>query len=300
MSSAAVETISLQKRFGRNCVLDGLNLRVEQGAVFALVGPNGAGKTTTIRILLNIVEASGGMASVVGADSRALGPAQLERIGYVSEDQQLPGWMTVEQFLQYLSPFYSRWDSQLAATLIRQFHLPADRQLRHLSRGMRMKAALASSLAYRPELLILDEPFSGLDPLARDEFLEGVLENAENMTVLVSSHDLSEIESCASHIGYLDEGKLRISEETQSLAARFREVEVTLGDPAPANTPWPDTWLQPQTSAAVVRFVDSHYDATALDAHIRAAFPNARSVDVQPMALRGIFVALARTNRKAA
>ncbi len=251
-------------------------------------------------MLLDIVEPTAGAARVLGADSCKLGPALLQRIGYVSEEQQLPGWMTVPQFLQYLRPFYPKWDDTLAADLLRQFQLPAHTKIRNLSRGMRMKAALTSSLAYRPELLILDEPFSGLDPLARDEFLEGVLENAENMTVFVSSHDLAEIENCASHIGYLDDGRLRISEETQSLAARFREVEVTLADPVKPHAPWPDTWLRPETSAAVVRFVDSNYEPGTFAGQIRAAFPNAKQVDVQPMPLRKIFIALARTARKAA
>jgi ABC-2 type transport system ATP-binding protein len=117
-------------------------------------------------------------------------------------------WMTVGYLLAYLKPFYETWNDQRARELIRQFNLPLDRQIRHLSRGMRMKAALASSLAYHPRLLEVDEPFSGLDPLVREDLIEGLVESAEETTILISSHDLGEIESFASHIGYLDRGRL--------------------------------------------------------------------------------------------
>ncbi len=139
--------------------------------------------------------------------------------------------MTVEYLLAYLKPFYPTWDDARARQLVRQFDLPVDRQLRHLSRGMRMKIALASSLAYRPRLLIMDEPFSGLDPLVREDLIDGLLESAGETTILISSHDLGEIESFASHIGYLDRGRLQFSEEMASLTARFREVEVTVDSP---------------------------------------------------------------------
>ena len=121
---------------------------------------------------------------MLGIDSRRLGPREFAQIGYVSENQEMPEWMTVEYFLAYLQPFYPTWDDARAKELLRQFDLPLDRKLRHLSRGMRMKAALASSLAYRPKLIVLDEPFTGLDPLVRDEFIEGLLENAEETTIL--------------------------------------------------------------------------------------------------------------------
>src|SRR5947199_4533721 len=129
--------------------------------------------------------------------------------------------------MNYLKPFYPQWDAERAQELLRQFELPRDRKIRNLSHGMRMKAALASSLAYRPELIVLDEPFTGLDALVRDELIEGLLARAENTTILISSHDLAEIESFASHIGYLEGGRLRFSEELESLSARFREIVLT-------------------------------------------------------------------------
>jgi len=212
----------------------------------------------------------------------------------------MPTWMTVDYFMAYLKPFYPTWDDGRARELLTQFELPRDRKLKHLSRGMRMKAALASSLAYRPKLLVLDEPFSGLDPLMRDEFIEGLVETAEDTTMLISSHDLAEIESFATHIGFLNQGRLRFSQSLSALSDRFREVEVTL-DAAPGlPAPWPAEWLRPETSARVVRFVDSEFDHSRTIARVRRLFGDTARVDVTPMSLRSIFVALARESRKAA
>ena len=166
-----------------------------------------------------------------------------------------------------------------------------------------MKAALASSLAYRPRLLILDEPFTGLDPLVRDEFIEGLLEIAEGTTILISSHDIAEIETFASHIGYLDRGRIQFSEELTSLSARFREVEVTLDEGALDGLPtlplkWPQQWLHPQASATVVRFVESQFDETFTRAEIQRLFARVRNVAMKPMPLRSIFVTLAKAGRK--
>src|SRR5436305_10477684 len=119
--------------------------------------------------------------------------------------------------LAYYQNFYPRWDRSLEQQLVRQFDLPLNRKLKHLSRGMRMKAAFASSLAYRPELIVLDEPFSGLDPLVRDELIEGLIERAPETTIFLSSHDLAEIESFSTHVGFLEQGRLLFSEELAML-----------------------------------------------------------------------------------
>src|SRR5881396_2256778 len=230
--SCVIRTRDLSKKFHNTAVLDRLNLEVPPGSIYGLVGPNGAGKTTTIKVLMNIYPPSSGHSEILDTDSRRISPAQLAQIGYVSENQEMPGWMTVQYFMDYLGNFYPTWDRLLAADLLRQFELPLHRKLRHLSHGMRMKAALASSLAYRPRLMVLDEPFTGLDALIRDELIEGVLECADGATILISSHDLSEVESFASHIGYLDRGRLQFSEEMTSLVDRFREIEITLASPA--------------------------------------------------------------------
>jgi ABC-2 type transport system ATP-binding protein len=298
--SGVLRTIDLVKLFRGAKALDRLNLEVPAGSVYALVGPNGAGKTTAIKILMNILRPTLGSAEVLGADSRRLGPRDFATIGYVSENQDLPDWMTVEYFMAYLKPFYQTWDDSLAQAMLRQFDLPPNRPMRHLSRGMRMKAALASSLAYRPRLIVLDEPFTGLDPLVRDEFIEGLLENAEGTTILISSHDLGEIESFASHIGYLERGRLRFSEELNALSARFREVEVTVEDAPSLPTNWPSQWLHPEASAAVVRFIESQFDEIKTPAEIQRMFAGVRNIVMSPMTLRAIFVTLAKAGRQAA
>ena len=297
-----LRTNGLSKRYRRAPVLDGLDLEVSEGSVFGLIGPNGAGKTTTIKILMNILRATAGRAEVLGVDSRQLGPETLARIGYVSENQELPDWMTVKSFLAYLKPFYPAWDDARAADLVRQFDLPPDRKLRQLSRGMWMKAAFVASLAYRPKLLVLDEPFSGLDPLIREDLIHGILDSAGETTMLISSHDLAEIESFASHIGYLDRGRLQFSEEMTSLTTRFREIELTFESPAPRpdDRHWPSHWLRPEAMPAVVRFVETRFDPERTAREIRNLFHNVRHVSVNPMPLRAIFVTIARAKAAAA
>jgi ABC-2 type transport system ATP-binding protein len=224
--NSAIRTKNLSKRFRKVDALAGLNLDVAEGSIYAMVGPNGAGKTTTIKILMNIFQPTGGAAEILGIDSRKIAGRTLASIGYVSENQELPLWMTVAGFLGYLRPFYPTWDTRLEHELIQRFELPLERKLKDLSRGMRMKAVLAGSLAYHPRVIILDEPFSGLDPLVRDQLIEGLLQRAAESTTLVSSHDLAEIESFASHVGYMEQGQLRFSEDLSTLRARFREVEL--------------------------------------------------------------------------
>jgi ABC-2 type transport system ATP-binding protein len=299
--SDALRAIDLEKRFGNTVVLAGLNMAVPEGAVYGLLGPNGTGKSTTIKIFMNLIKPSGGRTEVFGRDSRRISPRRdLTRIGYVSENQEFPEWMTVEYFMAYLKPFYPAWDDDRAEELLRQFELPRNRKLRNLSHGMRMKAALASSLAYRPRLIILDEPFTGLDSLVRDEFIEGLLESADGATIFISSHDLGEIESFASHIGYLDRGLLQFSEEMSSLSQRFREIEVTLEEPLPRAGGWPATWLNVERSSSMVRFVEARFEQEKTMADIQRLFGAGRPMAVRPMPLRQIFVTLAKAGRKAA
>jgi ABC-2 type transport system ATP-binding protein len=295
-----IRTENLTKKFGRVHALAGLNLNVAEGAVYALVGPNGAGKTTAIKILMNIFGPTHGRAQVLGMESTQIAGGAFTSIGYVSENQQLPEWMRVGGLLAYLRPFYPSWDRDLEKELVKQFDLPLDRKLRHLSRGMRMKAALASALAYHPKLIVLDEPFTGLDPLVRDELIEGLLDRAEESTIFVSSHDLAEIESFASHVGYLEDGRLRLSEELGVLVERFREVEVTLNAPTTPRSKVPDSWMHVSTSAAVVRFVESRFDRERTSGDVRNLFGEVRDITYTPMSLRSIFLAMAKAGRNAA
>ena len=222
--SLAIETENLTKDFRGVRAVDSVNLRIPAGAIFGLIGTNGAGKTTLIKILVNVLRARTGRAFVLGTDSRHLSPRRFTEIGYLSENQELPGWMPVSYFLQYLRDFYPVWDDALANELLREFNLPLDRPLDKLSRGMRIKAALVSILAYRPRVVVLDEPFSGLDALVRDEVVQGLLTRSGDATVLISSHDLAEIETFASHIGYMEAGGLKFAEKLQALPIAFAEA----------------------------------------------------------------------------
>jgi ABC-2 type transport system ATP-binding protein len=278
-------------------VLSDLTLDVPAGSVFGLIGSNGVGKTTTIKILMNILKADAGEARVLGVPSRRLGPMEFQKIGYVSENQQLPGWMTIDYLLGYLQPFYPSWDAGHASVLLEQFNLPRDRRLSQLSRGMWMKTALLSSLAYRPRLLVLDEPFSGLDPVVREDLIESLIDSANETTLFISSHDLADIESFASHIAFLADGRLQFSEEMTSLAARFREIEVVVDSPVMLCDcrDWPTNWLRPETSPALVRFVESRFDPKRTTSEIRRVFNNVSQISLNPMPLRDIFVTLARS-----
>ena len=293
----AIRTESLSRKFGRTVAVDNLNLAVPEGAIYALVGANGAGKTTVIKLLMNIFRPTAGGAQVLGIECLRLAGNAFERIGYVSENQEMPDWMTVGAMLDYYRPFYPQWDRTLEQQLVRQFDLPLNRKLKHLSRGMKMKAAFASSLSYRPSIIVLDEPFSGLDPLVRDELIEGLIERAPETTIFLSSHDLAEIESFSSHVGYLEQGRLLFSEEMSVLAGRFRDVTVTLESPQPLPENLPSTWLQPQLTDRVFHFIHSGYQHQASEIELARVFPSARDITFDPMPLRQIFLAVAKSGR---
>jgi ABC-2 type transport system ATP-binding protein len=293
-----IETENLTRRFGRTEAVHELTLAVPEGSVCALLGSNGAGKSTTIKLLMNLLRPTAGSARVLGIDTLKLGERERAQIGYVSENQQLPLWMTVRQLLDYCRPFYPTWDRALEKNLLAQFALPEDRKLKHLSRGMLMKAALLSSLAYRPKLLVLDEPFSGLDPLVREEFVRGVLEVSESgsWTVLVSSHDIEEVERLCDRVVLLDAGRKALDETTETLQARFRRVEVTgaSGEKTPTST-----MLGWERAGALTRFVASDYAGEVTERFWREKFPGT-GVTTQPMSLREIFITLAKQSRATA
>jgi ABC-2 type transport system ATP-binding protein len=292
----AIATTGLGKRFGRTRAVDDLTLAVPEGAIFALLGPNGAGKTTALRTIVNVHPPTAGSARVLGVDSRRLGPAELSRIGYVSEGQSLPDWMRVRRLLAFCRTLYPTWNDDFAARLLRQFDLPLDARVRQLSRGMRMKASLLISIAYRPRLLVLDEPFSGLDPLVRDELVCGVLELAsqEGWTVLVSSHDVDEVERLADWVGVLNAGRLALAEPMATLQARFRRVYATVTGAGPADAA--PSWLDVERAGRQLSFVESAWDDGS-EGRLRERFGDA--VEIAPLSLREIFVALAKTFRLA-
>ncbi|MCF3652484.1 ABC transporter ATP-binding protein [Synoicihabitans lomoniglobus] len=277
----AIETTGLTRRFWRHTAVDHIDLTVPTGTVNVLIGANGAGKTTLLKTMLNLLPPSAGHARVLGTDSRRLAPAELRRIGYVSENQKPPDHLTVAGLMAYWRPLYPQWDRTLEAKLLRNFDLPLDRKLGQLSRGMAMKAALASVLAYRPELLVLDEPFSGLDPLTRDQLVEGMLDlvSREGCTVLVSSHEIAEVETLADRLILLDHGHLKLTETADALRARFRQVEVSGTSVSVPARVW-----QMKREGTFTRYIDPQFDLHTTPAGAR----------VTPLPLREIFIALLR------
>ena len=292
-----IQVKNLWKRFGRLDALRGLNLAVPNGSAYTLIGANGAGKTTTIKVLMNIIEPTSGSVQVLRVDSRRISTNELSRIGYVSENQDVPERLTVGEYLRYLRPFYKTWDRDLEASILRQLRLPVDRRIGHLSHGMRMKMGLACALPFRPELLILDEPFSGLDPLVRDEFMEQLLKQAGDMTILISSHELAEIDGVATHVGFLDQGRLLFQDSMLELTSRFREMRVTTEHPAREPKGIPPDWLEMKIEGNVVSFVDTQFSDEGLTERMELLIGEVRHIDTQPMSLRSIFTTLARAAR---
>jgi ABC-2 type transport system ATP-binding protein len=227
-----IETHGLCKNYERFAALHELTISVPEGSVFALLGASGAGKTTAIKILLNMISASSGNARVLGVDSRSLHPAVLAQIGYVSENQALPARLRVEDFFEYLRPCYASWDRALEQDLRDRLRLPPRRRIGELSHGMRLKMALACALPFRPKVLVLDEPLSGLDALARDEIIDGFLRQAGEMTVLISSHELDEVERFATDVAFLHEGRLLFQGSVAALAEHARPLFADADAPA--------------------------------------------------------------------
>lgn len=293
-----IDTNKLCKTYGRVQVLDNIDLRVPEGSVFALVGTNGAGKTTTMRTLVNILQPSSGLAKVLGKDSRYLQPEDFQQIGYVSENQELPERLTIAQYFDYLRALYPNWDHGLERFMRENMELPPTRQLSKLSHGMRMKTVLIAGLAFRPRLLILDEPLSGMDTLTRDEVVDGLLEQAGETTILISSHELSEIESFTSHIAFMDKGTLSFQESIESLHGRFREVYVTLSAQKDLPTSCPTSWMSPQIEGHLLRFIESDFQGEdALRQQLIQHF-GAVQVEAEPMNLREISKVLIRDARQ--
>ena len=293
-----VETHHVAKRFGRFEAIEDLSLSVPEGSVFALIGPNGTGKTTTIRMLMNILSPDRGDITVLGTPSRKLGIKDLQRIGYVSEGQKLPDGLTLAQYFDYLRSLYPAWDTSLEKEMLEQFELPPSRRIKHLSHGMRMKTLLVGALAYRPKLLVLDEPLSGLDTLVRDEVVNGLLQQAADTTILISSHELTEIESFTTHVAFMQNGRLLLQEAIEDLQMRFRVVLVTLSAVKELPNPLPTNWLLPEIEGHRLRFIASNYENDQKLFQQLAQHFGAVKMECEPMALRAIANALMQQRKR--
>jgi ABC-2 type transport system ATP-binding protein len=208
-----IEVSDLTRRFGAKTALDMVTASVARGTVHGLVGANGAGKTTLIKHVLGLLRAESGSVRVFGLDPVADPVGVLSRIGSLSEENDLPGWMTVGELMRYTRALYPGWDDAYAEELRRTFALDATAKIRTLSRGQKARAGLLVALAYRPELLVLDEPSSGLDPIVRRDILGAVIRTIahEGRTVLFSSHLLDEVEQVADHVTMISRGRVALS-----------------------------------------------------------------------------------------
>jgi ABC-2 type transport system ATP-binding protein len=236
MSDAVIQTNGLTRYFGGKCAVDQLTLSVPRGSVFALLGRNGSGKSTLIRILLGLLEPTRGWATVLGEDCRHLQPSTRGRIGYVSEGHSLIDWMRVRELESFQRGFYPQWDGRLFKIIVDHFGLPNNAKAGQLSRGQRAGLSLALVLATQPELLVMDDPAMGLDPVARRTLLEAMILVTRDAghTILFSSHVLDDVERVADHIAIIDRSVLRVSASVETFRNHLKRLTLRFGGIPPA------------------------------------------------------------------
>ncbi|HET8682181.1 MAG TPA: ABC transporter ATP-binding protein, partial [Micromonosporaceae bacterium] len=221
MAEPAIRTEGLVKTYGRNRGLAGLDLAVRTGEVYGFLGPNGAGKTTTIRVLLDLIRPTAGQARVLGLDPRADGVALRRRLGYLAGDFLVNGRQSARELLTYLGNLRGGVPRSAIDALAERLDLDTTRQIAGLSRGNRQKVGLVQAFMHTPELLVLDEPTTGLDPLLQQEFVAMVREaRAAGQTVFMSSHVMSEVQQTADRVGIIREGRLVAVEQVEQLRER--------------------------------------------------------------------------------
>lgn len=232
-ADTVVSVEHLSRRFGRHLALDDVTLSIPRGCVFGLVGENGAGKTTLIKHLLGLLVPSRGNVQVFGRNPVADPVGVLSRIGYLSEDRDLPDWMRLWELFRYTRAFYPAWDDDLAQEYLDTFGLDLNAKVGSLSRGQRAQAGLIVALAYRPELLILDEPSTGLDPVVRRDILGAIVRTVadEGRTVLFSSHFLDEVERMADHVGFIHQSKLVLCGALEEIRASHHRITARFESP---------------------------------------------------------------------
>lgn len=225
-SDAVVELSNVSRRFGQKLALDNINLSIPRGCVLGLVGENGAGKTTLIRHILGLLRAQSGAVRVFGLDPASDPVGVLSQVGYLSEEPELPAWMRIGDLLRYARAFYPGWDERYADQLRRDFALAEDSRLASLSKGQRARAGLLIALAYRPPLLILDEPSSGLDPVVRRDILAAIIRTVadEGRTVLFSSHLLSEVERVSDRVAMIKDGRIVFESQLADLKESLDDI----------------------------------------------------------------------------
>jgi ABC-2 type transport system ATP-binding protein len=227
VSEPVVQVSELTRRFGATTALDAVSVSVTRGVVYGLVGPNGSGKTTLIKHVLGLLAAESGSVRVFGMDPVRDPVAVLSRVGYLAEENDLPGWMRVEELIRYQRAFHPAWDDEYAMELEHTFALDPGAKVGNLSKGQKARAGLLIALAYRPELLVLDEPSTGLDPLVRRDILAAVMRTiaGEGRTVLFSSHLLDEVEQVADHVTMIARGRVALSAPLNVIRESHRSLD---------------------------------------------------------------------------
>lgn len=292
-ADAVVAITDLSRRFGDKTALDNVSLYVPRGGVFGLVGENGAGKTTLIKHILGLLRAETGSVRVFGLDPAADPVGVLSRIGYLSEEPDLPGWMRVDELIRYTQAFYPGWDPAYAESLRAQFGLNPAQRLKTLSKGQKAKAGLLAAQAHRPKLLLLDEPSSGLDPLVRRDILEAVIRTVadEGRTVFFSSHLLEEIERVSDQIAMLHQGRMVLCGSLDEIKARHRRFTLHFDTAQP----------KPPVVAGALNVTGTGKEWVVMCNGARTEMPllvaglNARIVEERVPSLNEIFVAHAGT-----
>lgn len=276
-----VELNAVTVRYGKVLALDGLSLAARSGEIYGFLGRNGAGKTTTMRVLMGVLKPLAGEIRLFGESMRRVPVSIKRRIGYVSQEQNFYPWMNAEQLGRFVSAFYPTWDEAEYKRLLRLLDIPPRRRAAELSGGTRTKLGLALALAPRPPLLLLDEPTTGLDPVARREFNDLVVAMVaeRGVTTFFSSHLVDDVESIATRVGIIQAGRMRIEGKVSELMTRVRRVTSAV----------PDLALPP----AFERVRGDIWEADP-DAWTAAAWPEATIVDTLP--LEEIFLAYARTD----
>ena len=286
-----VETIGLKKSYDGVEALRGLSLAVPAGSICGFLGRNGAGKTTTIKILMGMAHATGGQARVFGL-SAASAQECVEirrRTGFVSEEKDLYGSMTVEEMIRFTSAFFPRWRKDLQKRYVQSFELPRDRKVKSLSRGMRTKLFLLLALCRGAELLVLDEPTSGLDPAAAQDVLRILVSQVadENTTVLFSSHQIAEVEQIADRVVIIHRGRAVVAGDLEDLRASFSRIQVVFDRETPDATFQSSGITRVQRSGRMLTILSSG-GTEAIANEVRALHPV--SVDVTPVTLKEIFL----------
>ncbi|MCG8450468.1 MAG: ABC transporter ATP-binding protein [Pirellulales bacterium] len=230
MSELAIDIQAVHKSFRNNQVLNGMTLQVKRGRTFAFLGRNGAGKTTTIQMLLGLLNRDDGTIRVLGHDPQSDALSVRAKVGYLAEDQTMYGWMKCADILRFVAPFYPTWDHNLALKYAQEFEVPLQTKIKHLSKGQNVRLGLVLALAHRPELVILDDPALGLDPIMRKQFNRDLITHlqGEGRTVFYSSHLLYEVEPVADEVAILDQGRVIRQAETESLRRDVKQISFSV------------------------------------------------------------------------